>query len=253
MDLHGKVAVVTGGAHRVGKGIALALAREGAQIGLHYGRSMEEAEATRREIESLGVEVYPVQADLANPGEIEALFAAVQEHFGRLDVLVNSAANFIKEPFDQITLDSWKDALQVNLRAPFLCSQQAARLMTQSRRPADEAALIVNISDLMGVQAWRNFVQHGVAKAGLNHLTQVMAVELAPAIRVNAIIPGPILPPANLPPDAWQRIYEAVPLQRPGNPGYIAQTVVFLAANDFITGAIIPVDGGGHLVGPRQG
>ncbi|HEX3052467.1 MAG TPA: SDR family oxidoreductase [Aggregatilineaceae bacterium] len=253
MDLHGKVAVVTGGAHRVGKGIALALAREGAHVVVHYGRAADEADDTRREIESFGVEAYPVQADLAKPDEIDALFAAVKDYFGRLDVLVNSAANFIKEPFDQITLDSWKDALQVNLRAPFLCSQQAARLMKQSSRPSDESALIVNISDLMGIQPWRNFVQHGVAKAGLNQLTQVMAVELAPAIRVNAIVPGPILPPANLPPDAWQRIYEAVPLKRPGNPGYIAQTVVFLAANDFITGAIIPVDGGGHLVGPRQG
>jgi NAD(P)-dependent dehydrogenase (short-subunit alcohol dehydrogenase family) len=251
MDLRDKVAVVTGGAHRVGKAIALALAREGAHVAVHYGTSEAAARATVAEIKSLGVRAMPIQADLHDPAQIDALFEAVGEEFGRLDVLVNSAASFVKQPFDEIGLDDWKDVLQVNLRAPFLCTQRAARLMRRAQRPADEPALIVNIADLSGLHPWRSFVQHGVSKAGLIHLTRVSAYELGPDIRVNAIAPGAVLPPPGMDPhgERWQALGERVPLRRTGHPDYVGQTVVFLARNDYITGALIPVDGGEHLVG----
>ncbi len=249
MQLENKVALVTGAAHRVGKAIALALAREGASIVVHYGSSAGPAQDTAREIEALGVRAIPVQADLSDPAQIDALFDAVAGAFGRLDVLVNSAASFVRQPFDDITLDDWKDVLQVNLRAPFLCSQRAARLMRSVERPPDQPALIVNIADLSGIFPWRGFVQHGISKAGIIHLTKVSAYELGPDVRVNAIAPGAILPPPGMDAARWQQMGAQLPLKRTGSPDYVAQTVVFLAANDYITGALIPVDGGEHLIG----
>lgn len=251
MDLQHKVALVTGGAHRVGKAIALALAGAGADVVVHYGASEAAAHETVREIKSRGVQALAVQADLADPAAIAALFETIGERFNRLDVLVNSAANFVKQPFDEVTVDDWKTVMQINLRAPFFCTQHAARLMRAVHRPADQPAAIVNIGDLAGVHPWRDFAAHGVAKAGLLHLTRISARELGPDVRVNAVVPGAILPPSSLSPDSarWQAMGESVPLRRTGDPVYIAQTVVFLAQNDYITGAVIPVDGGEHLIG----
>jgi len=140
MELHNKVALVTGSAHRVGKAIALALARQGAHIVVHYGTSEGAARDTAKEIKSLGVDALAVQADLRNPDAIAGLFETLEERFDRLDILVNSAASFVKQPFDQIGLGDWKDVFQANLRAPFLVSQRAARLMRAASRPADQPA-----------------------------------------------------------------------------------------------------------------
>lgn len=254
MDLNGKVALVTGAAHRVGKAIALALAREGANLIIHFGSSESAAQQTAAEIATLGVEAIPVQADLRDPPQIETLFATLQSRFGRLDVLVNSAASFQKRPFDQISLEDWERVMAINLRAPFLCTQHAARLMRTIERPAGESALVVNIADLSGVYPWLGYGHHGVSKAGLIHLTKVAARELAPGIRVNAIIPGPILPPPGMAPDSkkWQQIGGIVPLGRAGDPENIGQAVMFLARSDYITGVAIEVDGGEHLIGPAN-
>jgi pteridine reductase len=252
MQLQDKVALVTGAAHRLGKAIALALAGEGSHVVIHYGGSQQAARETAAEIAALGVEAFPVQADLSDPAQIEALFEAVRGRFGRLDVLVNSAASFQKRPFEEISLDDWERVLAINLRAPFLCSQHAAHLMRSAERPANESALIVNIADLSGIYPWRGYAHHGISKAGLIHLTKVAARELAPDVRVNAIVPGLILPPPGMAADGdkWQRLGQSVPLQRPGDPANIGQAVVFLAANDYITGAVLNVDGGEHLLGP---
>ncbi|GAB4482434.1 MAG: 3-oxoacyl-ACP reductase FabG [Anaerolineae bacterium] len=251
MDLKGKVALVTGAAHRVGRAIALALAREGAHVVVHYGGSSEAAARTQAEIAARGVEAVTVSANLADPAAIAALFETTADRFGRLDVLVNSAARFDKRAFDAITLEDWERSMAVNVRAPFLAMQHAARLMRAAARPADQPALIVNIADLSGVYPWRDYVQHGVSKAGLLHLTKIGARELAPHVRVNAIIPGPILPPPGMDPAStnWQETVQAVPLQREGGAEVIGETVVFLARNDFITGAVINVDGGEGLLG----
>jgi NAD(P)-dependent dehydrogenase (short-subunit alcohol dehydrogenase family) len=251
VNLQGKVAIVTGAAHRLGKAIALTLAREGMHIVVHYGSSEQAAQVTAREIESFGVRAVPVQADLRDAAQIDRLFQTLQQEFGRLDVLVNSASNFVKQPFDAVTVEDWASVMQTNLRAPFLCTQRAARLMRAALRPSDEPAAIINIVDLSGIYPWRSFVQHGISKAGLVHLTRVAAYELAPAVRVNAIAPGAILPPQGMDPnsDTWRTLGERTPLGRTGHPDYIGQTVVFLATNDYITGAVIPVDGGEHLIG----
>lgn len=248
MDLEDKVALVTGGAHRIGSTIAHALAREGAHVVVHYGGSADAARETTTDIKSLGVRALAFQADLRDPAQIEALFQAVRAEFGRLDVLVNSAANFKKRAFEEIPLDEWEDVMQVNLRAPFLCTQHAARLMRAVERPADEPAAIVNISDLAGVMPWRNFAAHGVSKAGLIQLTKASALELAPQIRVNAIVPGAILPPSYMSPEVWESLGQRAALQRTGDPAQIGEAVVFFARSDYITGAVLPVDGGEHLM-----
>jgi pteridine reductase len=251
MNLQDKVALVTGAAHRVGKAIALALAQEGAHIVLHYGASVDAARRTADEIAALGVEVFPFQADLANPAQIAVLFDAVRGRFGRLDVLVNSASSFEHRPFDEITADDWDRVMAVNLRAPFLCSQHASRLMRIEPREHHEAGLIINIADLIGVNAVPGYTQHGVSKAGLIHLTKIAARELAPDIRVNAVVPGPVMAPAGMDPQGrdWERIWRRVPLNRPGDPSDVGRAVVFLAASDYMTGAVIPVDGGEGIMG----
>ncbi len=250
MNLNGKVALVTGSAHRVGRAIALGLARAGAHQVIHYGGSAAAAGQTRDEIAALGVEAITVPANLSDPAQIDELFDAIEEHFGRLDILVNSAATFVHEPFDAVTAETWDAVLTVNLRAPFLCSQRAARLMRAVER--DTPALIVNISDLSGVQPWQNFVQHGVAKAGLLHLTAIAARELAPDVRVNALIPGAILPPPGMDEsgERWQQMIEGVPLRRSATLDEVVQAVLSFAANDFVTGSLTYLDGGEHLLGP---
>ncbi|MBN1310108.1 MAG: SDR family oxidoreductase [Anaerolineae bacterium] len=251
MQLKDKVALVTGAAHRVGKAIALALAQEGTNIVLHYGGSVDAARQTADEIASLGVEVFPYQANLSDPSQIAALFDAVQGRFARLDVLVNSASSFERRPFDEITAEDWDRVMAVNLRAPFLCSRHAARLMHIDPPAPREAGLIVNIADHIGISPRLGFAQHGVSKAALIHLTKAAALELAPDIRVNAVVPGPVMAPADMDPqsEAWEKIWSRVPLNRPGDPADVGRAVVFLAAGGYMTGALIPVDGGEGIIG----
>ncbi len=250
MELEGKVALVTGAARRLGKVIASELARGGAAIVVHYGSSEEEARSTAAELAGRGVEAWPVQADLGQPDEIEKLFSALDERFDRLDVLVNSAASFVRQSFDRVSAADWDRVLAVNLRAPFLCSQRAARSMRRGGGKGVESGVIVNISDLSGVMPWKGYAQHSVSKAGVIHLTRSAAKELAPDVRVNALAPGAILPPPGMDEDDpdWQRRGSKVPLGRTGDTAHVASAVRFLIENDFINGAVLPVDGGEHLL-----
>lgn len=250
MQLPGKVALVTGSARRIGKSIALELARRGASIVLHYHSSADLAAETAREIEVLGAQVLPVRADLANPGDIEALFAAADRRFGRLDVLVNNAASFERAPFEEISAEDFDRVVAVNLRAPFLAMRHAAPRLRASPRGPGEVGCVVNIVDLSAEQAWLGYAHHGAAKAGLAQLTRLAAHELGPEIRVNAIAPGAILPwPGRAADDpAWKRRGDHIPARRVGSPEDIARAVAFLVESEFITGAILPVDGGERLV-----
>jgi NAD(P)-dependent dehydrogenase (short-subunit alcohol dehydrogenase family) len=246
MELAGKVALVTGGARRLGKAIALGLAQEGMHIVVHYGGSADAAEETVGEISALGVEAVSAQADMGQPEDIARLFDVLRERFGRLDVLVNSAANFQKKDFLEVTLDDWHAVMSVNLRAPFLCSQHAARLMREG-----DGGVIINITDLMGITPRRTFPIHSISKASLISLTEVMAISLGPDIRVNAIAPGAILPPATVgESDTWDRMGETLPVKHTGDPVNVQQAVAILAKNDFMTGHVLVVDGGESLLGP---
>jgi len=249
MKLAGRVALVTGGGRRLGREIALALARAGADIVVHYGSSGEGAVAVADAARELGRNAWAVGADLAEPQAIETMFEAVAELAGRLDVLVNSAANFSRQLFGQVQPADWERTMAVNLQGPFFCMQRAAELMCRGEQPS---GVIVNLADLSGVSPWLGYAVHGASKAGLIFLTEAAALELGPEVRVNAVVPGAILPPPGVDPgnESWRRRGEGLPLGRTGKPEHVTRTVLFLIDNDFMTGAVVPVDGGERLVAP---
>jgi NAD(P)-dependent dehydrogenase (short-subunit alcohol dehydrogenase family) len=243
IDLKGKVALVTGSARRVGKSIALALAAQGMHQVIHHRQSEREAEETAEEIRLRGVQAEIIQADMSKPDDIQHLFDTICQRFGRLDVLVNSASNFLLGNILEMTLEQWHQSLDVNLTGPFLCSQHAARLM----RTNDSGGAIINILDLSAYKVWKSYPAHSVSKAGLAALTDVLALSLGPDIRVNAIAPGPVLRDESNSPDKWEQIGKRLPLGHTGDPDDVAQAVVFLATQPFLTGTVIRVDGGEHL------
>jgi NAD(P)-dependent dehydrogenase (short-subunit alcohol dehydrogenase family) len=245
-ELVEKVALVTGGAHRVGKAIALELARNGADILIHYGTAAEAATETVREIKSLGVNAFPVQADLSTQEGVETVFTTLREQFGQLHILVNSAANFQQREILEVSLEEWQETLAINLTAPFLCTQAAAALMRQNNPPG---GVIINILDKGALSPWPKYAHHSISKAGLWMLTQVSAASLGPDIRVNAVIPGVVMKPAGkeMSDEEWAKLGKRTPLQRTGTPEDVARAVAYLAREDFITGVALPVDGGEHL------
>lgn len=246
-NLANQVALVTGSAHRVGRAIALELARCGAHIMVHYhSSSADTVRDTVQAIKSLGVDAYPVQADISTPEGVEQVFAAVLEHFGQLHILINSASIFQKRQLMEVTLEDWQKTLAVNLTAPFLCTQAAATLMNENTPPG---GVIVNICDQGVDQPWPEYAHHGVSKAALWSLTQVSAASLGPEIRVNAVVPGPVMKPAGraMTDKEWAAVGDQVPLKRTGSPEDVARAVAYLAQEDFVTGALIHVNGGAHL------
>ena len=245
IDLTDQVALVTGSAHRVGRAIALELARAGVHILVHYHRSPEDqTKATLRDIKSFGVDAFAVQADLATQEGVETAFAAVREHFGRLNILVNSASNFQKRTLMDVTLDEWRDTLDINLTAPFLCTQHAVRMMRENDPPG---GAIINICDKGAITPWIDYAHHGISKAGLLALTKVTAASLGPEIRANAVIPGLVLKPETMEEDRWLRYAEGTPARRPGEAEDVARAVVYLAGESYITGTTLQVDGGETL------
>src|SRR5258708_3157059 len=171
------------------------------------------------------------------------MFSAIRERFGRLDVLVNSASTFEPSSILDMPFDDWKHTLSVNLDGPFLCSQQAARLM----RARNEGGSIVTILDLSALKPWKTYPAHSVSKAALAKLTEVMALSLGPDIRVNAIALGSILRDENRTPEQWESIGKRLPIGHTGDPADAGQAVVVLATQPFITGTILRVDGGDLL------
>lgn len=238
--LHGRVVLITGGARRVGQAIALALAHRGAAIVISYRTSVREALETVERIERAGGLAVAFPAELTSAGEVKRLIDRIGRRFGRLDVLVNSAAVFDRVPFDRLTERDWDAALDTNLKGSFLCALHASRLM---RRHG--GGKIVNLADWAGVRPYRHYLPYCVSKAGVIGLTKALAVELAPTIQVNAIAPGPILPPPEMSAAQRRRIARRVPLRRWGSPQDIANTVLFLIeGTDFMTGSVVFVDGG---------
>ena len=239
----GKSALVTGGAHRVGRAVALALARHGCDLMLHYFHSGEAAADTAAEARASGHQVATFTADLSRMEGVQALFAAVDRTFGGLDVLVNSAAVFEPVSLLEASEEDWRRTMDLNLRGAAFCLQQAAR-----RMKARGGGAIVNISDAAGHRPFRRYPLHSISKAGVEMLTRVAALELAPTIRVNAVVPGPVLKPPGMSDERWHNIATRGPQRRPGTPEAVAETVLFLLRNDYITGESLRVDGGDLLV-----
>jgi NAD(P)-dependent dehydrogenase (short-subunit alcohol dehydrogenase family) len=232
--LSGKIVLVTGAAKRIGRGIALRLAREGARVAIHYSSSENEARQTAKECGDAPL----FRANLEHVGEIERLFCEIENRVGRLDALVNNAARFTRfDPLD-ITEKDWDFIHSVNLKATFFCCQQGAKLMQKTG-----GGRIVNISSLGGIRPWADHVHYCASKAGVIMMTRALAKALAPDITVNSVAPG-VIPFGDLD-DRAQAMVKATPAKRPGTADEIADAVVyFLSATKFVTGQLIAVDGG---------
>jgi pteridine reductase len=235
-----KVALVTGAGKRLGRAVALRLAQDGADVVVHYRSSEAEARAVVVEIERLGRRGVALGADLNRVDEIRGLFAKVKEKLGRLDVLVNSAANFEHTKFAETTEQAWDKSLDTNLKAVFFCCQAAAPLLKEAR------GAIVNFADIGGILGWPGYIPHSVSKAGVIMLTRSLAKELAPEVRVNAIAPGTITMAGD--PAEWEADFvRLAPLKRSGRPEDVAGAVAYLVGAGFVTGHVLVVDGGRML------
>jgi 3-oxoacyl-[acyl-carrier protein] reductase/pteridine reductase len=233
-SLAGKVVLVTGAAKRIGRGIALRLAREGARVAIHYSSSEAEARKTAEECGAAPV----FRANLESVDEIEQLFHHVHAHFGRLDGLVNNAARFTRFDPLEITEKDWDFIHDVNLKATFFCCQQAAKLMLEG-----DGGRIVNISSLGGIRPWADHAHYCASKAGVIMLTRALAKAFAPKITVNSVAPG-VIPFGEMDDEAKQMVRNT-PARRPGTADEIADAVVyFLGATNYMTGQLIAVDGG---------
>jgi pteridine reductase len=233
-----RVAVVTGGAVRVGRAIALALAEAGYDLVITYRSSDRPADELAELVERRGRRCETVRADLTEPAAAEATTAQARDAFGRLDLVVNSAASFQARRLLDVDSDEWDAVMALNVRAPHLVVRAAAPLLKAQR------GAVVNIVDLSAFQPWTDYAHHAVSKAALAHLTRVQARALAPDIRVNAIAPGAVLRPDGWSDERWQALADLTPLQRVGTPDDVAQAVLYLAEARFVTGHIIAVDGG---------
>ena len=240
-NLQGKTTLVTGAARRVGKHLALSIAREGGTVILHHGHSPEEAEEVRREIINLGSNAYILQADLNDPQQASELVSQALE-FGPLFALVNNAAIFEANNWKNTDLKSWNRHININLTAPFLLSQSFARAIAP-----DEDGRIINILDWRALRPGAGHLPYVISKAGLAALTESLALALAPRIVVNGLAFGAILPPSDG--GKTEGITNSIPAQRWADLDEVGQALIFLLTGPaYITGEIIHVDGGRHLV-----
>jgi len=244
MKLRGKVALVTGAAHRVGKVIAMMLAREGADIVVHYGRSVEAAQQTAQEIAALGRRVLLHQADMGSWQQAAELGERALAHFGHVDILINSASSFVPNDYFSTTEADFDQAFDVNVKGPFVLSQVIARAMMASQTEGI-CGNIINIVDEGAFIPGRKYVAHGLSKAALLALTRAQALNFGPKVRVNAICPGPILKPPDYSDEQWEALRATNPLRALGSAEQVGEIVLFLLTGpQFINGDCIMLDGG---------
>ena len=235
------VALVTGAGRRVGRAIALALAQRGMRVAVHYHASGDEAAGTVAMIARDGGVAKAFRTNLLRATAATRLVERVTTHFGRLDLVVNSAASMTRTPFGDITARAWDEIMALNLRAPAFVSQAAAAEL------AVRHGSIVNIGDHLGGEPRPGFLPHGVAKAGVEALTRHLAAALAPAVRVNCVVPGAVLAPEGMSLAARRTLARTTPLGRLGSVIDVVGAVLYLAGAPYVTGEAIHVDGGRHV------
>lgn len=235
--LLGKCALVTGGARRIGRAIALELAREGADVAITYRESAEQAAETVCELQALGVKAVALHAELREPESIREAVARVAAEFGRIDILVNNAGRFETAALEDISVEQWDAMFETNTRGPFLAAQAALPHLKASR------GRIINIGSLGGLHPWPTHAHYCTSKAALHMLTRTMSKAFAPEISVNCVAPGMIV---NGEPSAeYEHFARKTPMRRNGRPIEVAEAVMFFATGPhFITGQILGVDGG---------
>ncbi len=242
MELQGRVALVTGAGRRLGREMARALAARGMTLAIHHHASNAGANELRKEILDSGGRAACFQADLTDPHAARVLPERVRAEFGRLDVLVNSAAVMHRLSLEETTPEQWDAIQDLNLRAVFFCTQGATTALRAAR------GKVVNLADLAGLEPWPGFAAHSVSKAGVVMLTKVLARALAPDVTVNAIAPGAVLVPEDYDIEERQRLARATPLRRLGAPTDVISALLYLLeGGDFVTGEILVVDGGRHI------
>ncbi|GGC55675.1 short chain dehydrogenase [Siccirubricoccus deserti] len=237
-----RAALVTGGARRLGRAIALSLAGAGFDIAIHYGSSAEAAEATAKEIRALGRRAVTLRAELGREAEVAALLPAAGAALGPLGVLVNNASTFERDEWNDATRASWDAHIEPNLRAPFVLSQAFARAL-----PQDAEGLVLNLLDQRVWSLTPHFISYTVSKAGLWALTQTLALALAPRIRVNAIGPGPAMPSPRQTPAQFAAQCASVPLRHGTSAEEVAGAALAILGLPSMTGQMLALDGGQHL------
>jgi pteridine reductase len=235
-----RVALVTGGAARVGKVIVSELAAHGYRVAIHANQSLDKATEFAAELTAAGHEAAAFGAELRDEEAARAMIDRARRHFGRLDLLVNNAAIWSPTPLANAGADAVRRFFEVNTVSTFVCCQHAGLIM--AAQPAGGA--IVNIGDWATARPYKNYAPYFASKGAIPTLTRAFAVELAPRVRVNAILPGPVMLPEELSAEVRERAIAGTLVRRAGRPEHVAQAVLFLAENDFITGVCLPVDGG---------
>lgn len=239
MDPNGKTALVTGGAHRVGREITLALARAGANVVINYNRSAAAAEKTAADAEALGAGALAVQANIAVWEQVKAMVGAARDRFGGVDILINNASHWEETPFPMDDVTPWRRVTGVLVDGSFYCANAVAPLMLAAGKGA-----IVNIVDLSALEPWPDFAAHSVGKSALLALTRQLALELAPAVRVNAVAPGPVLPPVDYDEEKIARIAKMTLLERWGTPADVTEAILYFIRAEYVTGELLAIDGG---------
>lgn len=239
MNPSGKTALITGGAHRVGKAITMALAQAGANVIVNYNTSAAAAEETMADARALGVGALAVQANIGDSQQVKSMVTAAAAKFGNIDILVNNASLWMETPFPTDDLDGWHRVTNILIDGAFYCANAIAPLMLEKGEGA-----IVNIIDLAAYEPWPNYIAHCVGKSALLALSRQLALELAPTVRVNAVAPGPVLPPPNYSREMIERTAGKTLLERWGTPEDIAEAVLFFIQAKYVTGEVLAVDGG---------
>ncbi len=243
MNIEGKVALITGSAKRIGREIAVALARRGARIAVHYRSHEAEARDALKEIQQAGSDGAMFCADLTDAGAVGKMFRDIQQSFSGLDILVNSASVFSPSTAEEANPDEWDREMDTNAKAPFFLARHAAGLMRRRGH-----GKIINIVDVAGEVIWPAYFAYSVSKAALIAVNRGLAKAYAPEIQVNAVAPGPVLFPDYYAEEQKKAAVDRTLLKRAGSPKDIVHAVIFLIENDYITGDVIHVDGGRHVM-----
>ena len=243
MDITDRIALVTGGATRVGRALTLALAAAGADVFVHYNRSAGPAEETAADVSSMGRRAAIGSANLGDPSVGAELIAQATAALGPVSILINSASGFPEDELSDVTIDQWHQTLDLTLASPVFLTQAFAAAL-----PEDATGAVVNITDVKTLTPYLRHFSYMIAKGGIDTFTRAAALALAPRIRVNAVALGVILPPPGEDESYAATLAAALPLERAGGTDPVAEAVVALVENDFITGEIVRIDGGAHLV-----
>jgi pteridine reductase len=243
MNIAGKVALITGSSKRIGRETAVALARRGARVAVHYRSDEPGAQETLRLVNAAGGSGEIFHAELTDLHEVDAMFSDLEKKMGRLDILVNNASAFDPATFSETTPDLWDVQMDSNAKAPFFIAQRAATLMNRQ-----EQGKIVNLVDVAGDTIWPGYLAYSISKAALIAVNRGLAKVLAPRIQVNGVAPGPVLFPEHYTQDQKHLAIDRTLLKRAGDARDIVSAIVFLIENDYITGEVIHVDGGRHIM-----